>query len=625
MNQKRSGFFSPEASFFVLDSSSLEETKTRLFGYTFVNDLLVDQTEDLNGQEPGKDGAYIFIRRQDNTITITQDYVGCYGLYLFQDKDYFAVSNSFLLLAEHIRSSHLLTLNREYADYILFADLCSAVYGETLIREITLLDRRAVLEIDVTEKRLNIHYLDYREKTIALDSGEGIRQLDMWRNKWALRIQSICARTDNIQLDLSGGFDTRGVLALFLSSGIDLSRIMVFSSPDKLHSHEDDYRIASELADKYHFSINDAGGLSTEMDPFSAEEIIDLSFYTKLGFHKEMYFKPGRMKERRYNFSGNGGECIRCRTERWKYTAEEYEDKAVHRFHYLKDRTPETYSRMEQSVRNILSRSFERLRSFNADHSQSLTGSEWAWREIYRETRCRNHYGKAIIEGYLANIMILSPLLDPDLSRLTLSTKECADENMLFAILLDRFAPGLLDVPFEGGRKIQDETIEYARSINRKYPFNQETRQSECSGARTKTAGQQAEFSPDTSSVEEADEILKKATLSSPFRAEFTSIFDDEVYNSMQWYVHNKAFYPLSVVYAGIGIVKARQDCLLSDTLNSSCACHLTNLAQEYQSAEPPVPEPEQPSCTPQKSRYSFIPGPIRSVLRRIKAAMQKR
>ena len=94
--ERETGRFNPQKSFFVLDSNHLDNAETKLYGYTFVNDKIVDNAEALNGSSPEKEGAWVYLLREGNCLTIRQDYLGCYGLYYYQKEDYFAVSNSFL-------------------------------------------------------------------------------------------------------------------------------------------------------------------------------------------------------------------------------------------------------------------------------------------------------------------------------------------------------------------------------------------------------------------------------------------------------------------------------------------------------------------------------------------------
>ena len=193
--------FDPHKAFFVIDSDHLEETRTAFYGFTFLNDAVIDSLEALKGQIPEEDGAYVYLRREGNRLTITQDFIGSWGLYLYRQGDYFALSNSFLYLVEYLRDKRPLSLNKEFADYMLVADLCSAVFEETLVREITLLDRGAVVNIDISARTLEIRLVDYMENTVDPSTPEGLAILDGWRDKWVGRIRHIAATSGNIRTD----------------------------------------------------------------------------------------------------------------------------------------------------------------------------------------------------------------------------------------------------------------------------------------------------------------------------------------------------------------------------------------------------------------------------------------
>lgn len=129
---------------------------------------------------------HIYIYKSENEITIKQDFIGAYGLYLYKDEEYFAISNSFIYLVDYIKKqkSHKITFNKEYADAFIVADLCSFAYSETMVNEIRLIDRSTVITININDKKFKISYIDYKENTIDIDSFEGIKLLDKWYYKW---------------------------------------------------------------------------------------------------------------------------------------------------------------------------------------------------------------------------------------------------------------------------------------------------------------------------------------------------------------------------------------------------------------------------------------------------------
>lgn len=81
----------------------------------------------------------------------------------------------------------------------------------------------------------------------------------------------------------------------------------------------------------------------------------------------------------------------------------------------------------------------------------------------YNETRSRFHFGKSIIESYFSNMVTLTPLIDSNLRKLKTYDND-SDAKLLIAIIFLRYCPQLLDFEFDGGRKIDLDTINYAKS-----------------------------------------------------------------------------------------------------------------------------------------------------------------
>ena len=576
MNQSEKRAFHPQESLFVLDSEHLEQTKSQLFGYAFVDDEIVDDLQALNGRIPGKEGAYVYLYREGNRLTITQDFLGCYGLYLYRKDAFFAVSNSFLLLAEHLRESGGMTLNREYADYLLSSDMCSSAYGETLVKEITVLDRRAELTIDTAQKTLQIRYADYRENTVDPDSAEGLAILDAWRNKWAGRIRRLTSVTDNIRTDLSGGFDSRLTLALFLSSGVDMNRVMVYSKNDKQKTHEEDYIIATEIAERCGFVLNNQAYISTEAIPLSLEDILEIQFYIKLGFHKQMYYNHNRMKETRYSFTGFSGGCIR---EEWHENEKETIDRAVRRCEMFSGITPQERESMEQSVRNVMERSFRLIRGKYQSFGREMP-DQYHSQILYRDTRGRVHFGKSMVVQYMSNVITLSPMTDPDLHRLKLSSDACPDNNYLYALIMERYAPELLTFRFNSGRGILPETLEYARKRNRTDPFREEPR--EIQAVRRPPAEAKPEHSGDPVPAGVPDEVVRKAFHSPAFRNLFEKEYSTRMYNAVAADIAARTFYPMSVGYAAIAVMIILQDISVCSALHTAFSGYLKDQAEQY-------------------------------------------
>ena len=535
-------------SFFILDSLHLDKVRSQLYGYTFAGDRILDASDRGAGETPGPDGVYVRILREPGKITVTQDYLGSFGLYLFRRDDRFILSNSFLHLADYLKWEFPLSLNREFADYMLTAELCSASCRETLLREIELLDRSAVAEIDVSSRTLRIRLTDFQENTVDPVSPEGLAILDSWRNKW-VRVLRRAAQEGNLSADLSGGFDSRLTFALLLSSGADLGRITVFSFEDQLHTHTDDYRIASLIADRFGFRLNDTRPLSAALHPFTTEETLELAFLAKLGVHKELYYQFGRYKKRRYSLTGSGGECLR---NHWNMDPQAFTEKAVTRTRLFGKADPGVRIPFKHSVAAVLGRSFDDVARKMESFGRPLSGPELT-QALYRETRCRSHFGKAMLERSLANLFTISPLLDRDLHRLRLTAAACPDENLLPALILDRYAPSLLDVPFEGGRSILPETVAFVRDLNRRQPFR-DPLPPPGAAAELPAPGARHPAEP----ANDPDGFLLELFRSDRFRELFGQIYDPQVYQAVEQNVQRREYYPLAVVYVAVGIVEAR-------------------------------------------------------------------
>ena len=597
--------FHPDEAFFIIDSDHLENVESQLFGFTVTGNVVIDDIQALNGKDPDPEGAFVFIRRDGNRIVVRQDFSGSYGVFRFERNGYFAFSNSFLMLLEHVRKELRLTLNREAADYMLCAELCSVAWGETMVNEITFLDRGSVLEIDIPSRTYEIHLTDYMENTVEPDTEEGLAVLDRWHHKWVQRIRNIAAVSRNIRADLSGGFDTRQTLSLLLSSGIDLNSILIYSKTDQLHTHAEDYRIASAIADHYGFMLNNYRNINHEKTPFSLGDMMDIVFHSRLCFHRELYFSPGRFSERRYVFTGFGGGMIR-EMNQWGKSENDYIRSSLQGCEIYSNAPAEIIHSLKNSTSHVVQRSFVGLREKYEKLGRPFPEAELI-QSHYRETRSRSHFGTISTMQYPANIINLNPLIDPDLHRLKLSSEKCCDNNLLSAVILGRYAPNLLDFEFEGGRAISPETIYYARQLNQKYPYRDDPQNYVVSSVPREKEVCLVPLEPVP--VSQVNKIIKNAFLSPRFRHLFESEYDETIYEHILKDSTCREYFPLSLVCVPIGIVKVLQDITVCETLNTSFS--------SFMIIQPEQKEPETPMQTGAETSF-----PVRAA-RRMKKAVK--
>ena len=292
--------------------------------------------------------------------------------------------------------------------------------------------------LNIKKKTFNIHYIDYKENSIPFESEEGLKIIDKWVDKWSYILHSLKKQTNNIKLDLSGGFDTRSVLAILLNSGIDMNEILINSINDTLYTHEEDFKIASYISKKFGFKLNNLI-LNTNGINLSIKDSILMTIYTKLGFHKEFYLNTKFFSKPIFRFTGNGGESVR----RLHFVPiKKYIEEICSNAREIKGHYEEFYN----SSLRLCNRSIALLKQkkkYNNDYEIT--------EDFYYKGEIRHHYGKAALELFLVNQYMLHPLIDPDIHKIKLDINKNSAHDLV-AYIYVRFAHDLAFIPFE--RKI---------------------------------------------------------------------------------------------------------------------------------------------------------------------------
>ena len=92
-----------EKNFFIIDSNNLEKFQSTMYGFSVSKKgILTNNYYKKQGyyEKPDPMGLYVMVRKMKEEIRIDQDFYGDFGLYIYENKntEYFALSNSFLLL-----------------------------------------------------------------------------------------------------------------------------------------------------------------------------------------------------------------------------------------------------------------------------------------------------------------------------------------------------------------------------------------------------------------------------------------------------------------------------------------------------------------------------------------------
>ena len=447
---------------FVFDSEHIDAIQTHLYGFYTTEAGMFTQAPPDSKDIADATGPWVLVRRGQKGIEITQDSIGCFGLFLFRKGSYWALSNSFNHLLDYLKTRFELSFNKDYALALLAQDLCVTVYGETIINEILWLDRRARLHIDTGTAELSFSLRRLAEKTIPIDSEEGLLILDVWHDKWASLVRGAAESwAGELAVDISGGFDTRMVLAPVLSSGADLSRIVFSSIP----TMEEDYRIAGHFAQEFGFRLN------AEPEPMAVHSLPPIEPYAERALSS--LFFTSRIREQSSQlpsswqmvFKGSGGELSRYYWDGFSRSTRIKRD--VKRLQVLH---PLSFDkRFRQGLESIISRGFAGIEMMLRQTGGDIGKNGIDGQRYYMETRNRAHFGMEAARRTLFGQCIQTPLLDPLLLRLR-APLDGSHPQLICALVYTRYHAGLASIPFDRGRYIPAETIQKARELNKRYP-----------------------------------------------------------------------------------------------------------------------------------------------------------
>lgn len=549
MKENDIDFFDVKNEFFVIDSESLSDVKPHLYGYSVQEDGVYencDLTEEAISKLDGR-GCYVYVDVHEDDIRIQQDFNGCYGLCIYRHGDYFAVSNSFLRLLEHVVSKYPTSLNRDYANHFFLMGLASQSATETLISEISLINRNSQILIDKNTCSIKVGSIACNEASYSLDTKEGMDILDRWFAFWTRCFYELSEETDRIEIDLSGGYDSRLSFLLMLESGVDLNKIRVHSATDDLHTHSEDYEIASQIANYYGFRLNKKLPDSRKLN-YSFNDILNIEFYTKMCFHKEPRCKATWSEDRIYHIGGDGGESIR---EYYQSDADGFIERTASIAKKYPNRLQEELC---ASIKRILQSSYTFVREKYGINNE---GSSDYPQFLYRDGRGRNHFGRGMVGNYFSNIFKLTPLMDPDLWKLQLDVQDCQDKNLLMALIYVRYCPRLMEFPFEGHKyTISDEVMEYARKLNKKFPFKKvENIRGGFQGKRGRLFD--ASFYRRNNGLTSSRTTMKflKDLFDHPYiKAMFTSQFDEQIYDYAKNFFDFGRYYSIRHCYSVVGV-----------------------------------------------------------------------
>ena len=195
-------------------------------------------------------GRYTLVDiHNDNELSVECDSAGMATIFLYQFDKNWAVSNSFLFLAEKVKS-----LNWKLTFYLpaFYGMFARTAVGKKLISENTLFEQ---IKFIPSNKRLIAHKNPGKitsEKIIRKDTaGDYEEYIREYYSRYASIIHSMEENNIPINADLSGGLDSRATFALTLAT--EKRSIPLYSQLGA----EVDLEIAKSIADHYGFQLID--------------------------------------------------------------------------------------------------------------------------------------------------------------------------------------------------------------------------------------------------------------------------------------------------------------------------------------------------------------------------------
>lgn len=413
--------------------SSSDETLTSQFeGYAFVgadyvygpSGLKQFERETGSSITPGHDGCYVSACWVGDEYIIGVDSRGLGRLFAYQHAGEWTIASSLYELVAHVRGVGLpLTpmpemLSAFRLDGSFFAQMTSL---DTIFAEIELLPSRA--QVIASHQRLTLRTVDRTpQQTYEVALYE---YLHMWRARalTLLRDPRITFSTD-----LSGGFDSRAVMALLLSThefSTDNPRHQVLSATSKV----DDYRAASGLAGTYGFELN--GPVQRPPLPKSGVRAMRTWRAHCLGTYRPVYLAPAG--ESPFFIRGHGAGGGNHRTT---FNDANITDRTAR---YASARNPETHRRWARSVEAS-------LHAVSADHP-----GVHPMVVHYREFRSRFHFGHAPHQRAMF-MPLSSGLLDVITDR-----EDSRTHRQFYFDIMESLAPGIIELPFDEPRKSPTE------------------------------------------------------------------------------------------------------------------------------------------------------------------------
>lgn len=361
--------------------------------------------EKYNNEKETFNGCYVLLK--DGKIT--QDFFGCFGIYIYQKDDYFVLSDNLYELLSFLKCK--ITLNKNYYKKIINAREVSFTPEETICNEIKRYNGSYEIfiknnELKIVKKNFNINKINYTDI-------EYYKILDSWYFDW-LKILSKLKNKIVIE-DLSGGIDTRILLSMAINSNM-LDYFLFRNKKGTLNQEAiQDTEIAQTIIKNYNIK---------EVNKIFIDKEKNLDYNYVVGnsnFTTSINTQPIK---KIYRLCGNGG-LLYHRPQTFKKLLD-------FRFSKVDEWLKEEYNKYYNSIKIP--------EYINEENLKQLY--------IYRKLIVELRDGIKSADYFRSNTIMLCPMMDPRINLLNPLNEK--GEAVLPYIILKRYCPELLKFPIEG-------------------------------------------------------------------------------------------------------------------------------------------------------------------------------
>lgn len=379
------------------------------------------------------DGRFTLFLNDGDLFWAKCDSSGQDILYYYSRGQDWAVSNSFYMLAAHLKEKGArLTVDEECVK----AFFINHTLGQQLVSHRTMVQEIMVLPIDQAIKvQLAPNHLGKRLTLVpcydarnepAIDAEAYRDGVEAFCLKWASRLHCLVEYYKGMEaFDLSGGVDSRLNLSLLTASGYDVGNLNLCSNAGQAR----DYEVAQQVAAAVGARIQNRKLPSERM---SGKQTYKLWKLGNLGIYSPVYCNTRSNAETILHVHGAGGGCFR---QVYRKTPKELGRMMKNKFRA---------GGIGNAFATLMGDAFKEMKHDMSSHDGMLLH--------YRYFRSRFHFGR---NGYRSlSSVLVTPLSSPDLM---FATRYLSDEernrNQLALDIILLTNPKLAEIEFDSERK----------------------------------------------------------------------------------------------------------------------------------------------------------------------------